>query len=290
MRPFVMLIALAVLAAAPAHADEWSKTWTVKGVPALNLDADDARVEIRSWDRNEVSVRILTEKSVGVGERNDLRVSEKQNGDAVSVSVRRKHRTIRFVFQWRETTIEVRVPRHARLDVRTGDGVCDIAGVEGDVSLESGDGAIHAEDVNGHIRFHTSDGAIIGKGLAGELVAGTSDGRIEVFGTFAGLDLRTSDGRIVAGAGPGSEVRAPWDIRTQDGRISLRIPEGLAATLDARTEDGHVSMRTDATARGEVDSRAVRLDLNGGGNTIRVRSGDGSIRIERYQDGTGDGD
>ena len=42
-------------------------------------------------------------------------------------------------------------------------------------------------------------------------------------------------------------------------------------------------MRTDATARGEVGSQAVRLDLNGGGNTIRVRSGDGSIRIERYR-------
>lgn len=282
MRPIVMLLAIAVIAAAPAHAGEWQRSWTVHGVPAFTLDVDDARVEIRGWDRDEISVKIESDRSVGIETGKDLRVTARQNGDAVSVRIERPHVRFMIGVQWRETRIEVRVPRQSRLDVHTGDGACEIDGVRGDVSLESGDGSINAEDVSGHMRFHTSDGAIRGHGLEGDLVAETSDGRIEVFGTFGRLELSSSDGRIVAGAGPGSRVEGPWDLHTGDGRITLRIPDALAATLDARTGDGRVTLRSNEPLRGEVGSRMARVDLKGGGESIRLRSGDGSIRVECY--------
>ncbi len=286
-RSWLFVIPAALLAAVPAHAGEWQKTYTVTGVPALSLDADDSAVEIQGWDRNEISVKVHADRSVGVDTDDDLRVVESQNGNAVSIRLERRHHLFQVRLGWHDigwhdNRVEIRVPKHSRLDVRTGDGSCDATGIEGDIALETGDGAIHAEDLSGHLRFDTADGRIRGSGLGGDLLAQTSDGRIEVYGWFTRLDLHTSDGAIIAGAGPESVVEEGWALRTSDGRIRLRISERLAAHVDAATDDGSIRLNGEAPFEGRIDTHHVRLDLNGGGPTIRLRSGDGSIHIERY--------
>jgi Toastrack DUF4097 len=278
------VVVATLLGVSPALAGEWQHTYAVSGVPSFSLDADDAGVQVSGWDRNEISVRIVSDHRIGTGER--LRVTDSQNGNEVSVRLTRPHHLFHIEIQWRETKVEVKVPRHAHLDIRTGDGSCDVDGIEGAVAVESGDGAIRAEDVTGRMRFDTADGRIRGSGLRGELDARTSDGRIEVYGTFSRLDLSTSDGAIVAGAGPGSKVGDGWRLQTSDGPITLRIPADLAARLEAHTDDGRVHVPSDLEQRGEIESHYAHLDLNGGGGSIRLRTGDGSIRIERDRAGS----
>jgi hypothetical protein len=41
-------------------------------------------------------------------------------------------------------------------------------------------------------------------------------------------------------------------------------------------------MHFEDAVRREIERRSARVDLNGGGPPIHVRSGDGSIRIERF--------
>lgn len=277
MRLFAMLTIVAIAVVSPARAEEWQKTYAVEGEPALTLDADDARVEIRAWDRREVSVRILTEKSVGVGPDADLRVSEEQRGDAISVRVWRPQRRIRLVFQWRETTVEVRAPRNARLDVQTGDGSCDLSGIDGDIRIASGDGAIETDTSGGRMRLETQDGRIIVRRAHGMLSAHTGDGRIEADGVFSGLDLSSSDGSITAEVAPGSAVVEDWRLRTSDGRIRLLLPRAFDADIEARTNDGRI--RLEVPAQGTVERRHASVRLGTGGNSVLLRSGDGSILV-----------
>jgi DUF4097 and DUF4098 domain-containing protein YvlB len=278
----VVLVALA--AAAPASAEEWQKTYTVKETPAVSIGADDASVEIRSWKRNEVSVRVVSDRGISLSSGNgDLLITENQSGNAISVALRERRAAFRIQLRWKETRVEVRVPERARLDIRTEDGSIDAANVEGDCMLHTGDGSIRAEGLSGHMQLETADGSIRGSGLAGDVLARSGDGRIEVYGTFRRLELMTSDGTIVAGAGPESAPgKEGWRIRTGDGTITLRFPAKLAVSLDARTDDGRIRMHFEDAVRREIERRSARVDLNGGGPPIHVRSGDGSIRIERF--------
>ena len=102
---------------------------------------------------------------------------------------------------------------------------------------------------------------------------------MNVRGRFDALDLRTGDGGIEAAAEPGSKVEAPWSLRSGDGSITLRLPEGLGAELDAHTGDGGIVLDKPVTVTGTISENTVRGKLGPGGLPLRIHTGDGSIRL-----------
>ena len=40
--------------AAPARAEEWSKTYTLTGKPDLRVDTSDANIHVSTWDQNTI--------------------------------------------------------------------------------------------------------------------------------------------------------------------------------------------------------------------------------------------
>jgi DUF4097 and DUF4098 domain-containing protein YvlB len=135
--------------------------------------------------------------------------------------------------------------------------------------------------VRGEMRLSTGDGNIDASGLDGRFVASTGDGHLKIDGRFDLLDLRTGDGNVDARAAAGSKMAGSWTVRTGDGNVVLRLPEGFQADLDAHTGDGHISMDFPVTVTGSVGRSSLRGKMNGGGSTLTVRTGDGSIRLER---------
>ena len=47
--------------AAPAHADEWTKTYTISGHADLHLTTDDGDVIITSADQKQIDARVVTQ-------------------------------------------------------------------------------------------------------------------------------------------------------------------------------------------------------------------------------------
>jgi len=85
-----------------------------------------------------------------------------------------------------------------------------------------------------------------------------------------------------------------WDITTSDGSVVLTLPGLFNAELDAETSDG--SVRTNHPLldddRGESREgegrderrerrRTLRSKMGDGGKILKIRSGDGTIRIDR---------
>jgi hypothetical protein len=77
-----------------------------------------------------------------------------------------------------------------------------------------------------------------------------------------------------------------WEVRTGDGTVVVTLPSEFSAELDVESADGTVrtshpglKAESDAGAR-EERRRALRATMGHGGRTLRVRTGDGSIRIE----------
>ena len=83
-----------------------------------------------------------------------------------------------------------------------------------------------------------------------------------------------------------------WDISTGDGSVTMYLPPDFGAELDARTSDGGIrnELRVASQAEAEDSSarrhdsdensrRAVRGRIGGGGKLLKIRTGDGSIRL-----------
>jgi hypothetical protein len=117
------------------------------------------------------------------------------------------------------------------------------------------------------------------EGLDGSLTGATSDGRLEVRGRFDDLELESSDGHLRVEIEPGSKLASEWSISTHDGGLDLTLPPRLSTTLDARVRDGHLNLDLPSSRLRERSLHDVRIDLNGGGPILRVRAGDGSVRI-----------
>ena len=280
MRLTAPLFTLALVAAlaAPALADEWSRSFPVTAHPGLRVDTNDGRVTLTTWDRPEIVVHVTT-RGWHIGDHFDVS-AEQRDGEVFVQGRSRPSFGIGFGVYWAQ--IDISLPRQADVDIRTGDGSVDLGPLEGHVKVWTGDGHIVARDLKGDLVLHTGDGGIDALDLDGRLDAASGDGHIAVRGRFESLNLESGDGRIVAEAMDGSALRSAWTLHTGDGGLTLRVPTGLKANLEASTGDGSISVdmpvQIEAVYR---PSRYLHGTLNGGGPLLRLHSGDGSIRLER---------
>jgi DUF4097 and DUF4098 domain-containing protein YvlB len=278
LRELLIASTFTVIAAAPAAADEWVRTFSVTGHPTLVLRTDDADVHVATGPGRAVELKVTT---VGwkIGPHG-IHADARQLGDRVECEVHEPPVQFHFGITRRSVRIDVTLPHEADLDVASSDGRVTLAPVTGSVRVRTSDGDIEAVGLRGDLYLRTSDGAIHARDLDGMLEAHSSDGAIQVGGRFDRLDLSTSDGAIEANAGGGSRIQTAWTLRSSDGGLTLRVPADLRADLDLRTEDGGIHLDLPVEVTGEIGRHALRARLNGGGPLVQMRATDGSIRVE----------
>jgi hypothetical protein len=259
------------------------KRFTVRGVPEVKLTTFDGAIELRVSDRDEVVVEI--EKRAATKEAVDaLEVTATQDGNRIQVEVKQPRSESFAQMGFNESAsarLIVAVPRQANIAARTGDGSIRLDGLTGQLELRSGDGSIRVADASGDLRLHTGDGSITVERAEGTLDLDTGDGGVNVSGKFGAVKMHTGDGSIVYRAEAGSVMSDAWDITTGDGGITLYLPAGFSAELDARTGDGSIANDLDiAGAEQSADERrSLRGRLGSGGKSLRLRTGDGAIRV-----------
>ena len=74
-------------------------------------------------------------------------------------------------------------------------------------------------------------------------------------------------------------VRGDVNVQTGSGSVSLSLPPDAAYSLDAQTGSGSITTSQPLTVQGRVRRNHVTGTVRGGGNTVRVRTGSGSIAI-----------
>jgi hypothetical protein len=249
-------------AALPALADDWSKTYTLTGKPDLRVDTSDANIHVSTWDQNTIEAKVTTMR-YKIGD-DGIRIEEHQTGDVVEIDVHYPH-SHGVTIDWGQhrVDIDIHMPREGRVDLHTGDGKIELGNFKGEMQLHSGDGSQEIDGVEGKLR------------------AVTGDGHIRADGRFDELDLKTGDGRVEARAAAGSALASNWRLESGDGTVTLEVPENLAADVDLHTGDGHIDLDVPITTEGKIREGEVRGKLNGGGNLLVIRTGDGSIRLRK---------
>jgi DUF4097 and DUF4098 domain-containing protein YvlB len=257
----LFVVAVALLAVPFARADEWSKTYTISDKPDLRVETSDANLRVDTWDKKTIEVHV-TSSRYKIGE-DGIRIFEHQTGDSVQLELRYPHHVFSIQIGSSRVDVEVHMPREGRVNLHTGDGFIELANFKGDMDLESGDGHQEVNSVDGKLR------------------AKTGDGHIRATGRFDSLDLNTGDGRIEARVLQGSTMTTGWTIHTGDGNVSLQLPANFAADVDLHTSDGRIEVEMPVTVEGRMGGKDIRGKMNGGGNLLTVRTGDGSIDIEK---------
>jgi DUF4097 and DUF4098 domain-containing protein YvlB len=279
----VCLTGCAVTLDSQSEISREEKRFAVSGAPDVRVTTFDGSIQIQSWDRPEVLVEI--EKRGPTREAVDaLEVRSEQQGAVVEVEVKKPRRETFGGIGFHRTALArliVTVPRRTDVRAKSGDGSIRIDGVSGRIDLHTGDGSIRANDVSGELTLNTGDGSVTVDRAEGRLSLETGDGGVNVAGKLTRLRLHTGDGSIVYRALPGSIMADDWEITTGDGGVSLYLPQDFDADVDAHTGDG--TIRNDLSivtaAGGEVNRHTVRGKLGAGGKLLRIRTGDGSIRL-----------
>jgi hypothetical protein len=287
----------AAIFAPRAHAEEWTKSYPISGRAQVRVDTNDGAVRVMTSDAKEVAFRVLYD---GYTLNKNLHIDSRQNGDSVEVNARVSgHWGFAFGVNHRNISIEVRMPKDADLQVDTGDGSVETQPLSGRVKIHTGDGSVRAQAVNGSVDIDTGDGSISLDGAKGEIrlrsgdghidardldgrVDATSgDGHIKIEGRLDALNVKTGDGGIDARLQPGSKIASSWSIRTGDGSVDIVLPADLQANIDASTNDGHISLGIPVTVEGTFSSSQIHGKMNGGGQSLTIHTGDGSIRLSK---------
>ncbi len=270
-------LAFALLVAAPAvHADQWSKTFRVTGVPQLTLQVDNGQVNVSRGATNEVTVSVTT---TGWKIPADVRVIPSQQGNDVEVQVRQTQHWFRFSHG--TTSVSVTLPATANLDLSTGNGDVTLDSLRGSLRAATGNGTIHATDLGGHLVLHTGNGGIEASGLDGSLRARTGNGGVRVSGRFDALELDSGRGQVHVTALSGSKMASDWSIGTGVGPVTVTLPADISAELSASTGVGHIAARFPVTVSGSLTGSSVRGRLGAGGPLLRIHTGVGDVNIER---------
>jgi len=250
----VLLLGGQVAALAERFTERLERTLAVDPTVELSLENTNGGVRVEIWDRS--SIEIVAEKSVQV--RGAATAQEALDKVQIEISESAGRVEIETVypsasegfFDWlfgrsdnASVSYELRIPKGARLQIRT---------------------------VNGSVSTHGSEGV---------QVLRSTNGRIEVAGAASRVEARTTNGSIDVALSSGAEA-PEIDLGTTNGGIRLHLPSDVRASLEARTVNGRVSTELPLTLDGSASRKRLEAQLNGGGaGRIVLRTTNGSIRI-----------
>ena len=268
-----------------------TKQFKVTGVPEVDVETFDGSIEIHSWDRPEVEVEI-EKRAMEQTLVDEMKVVAEQSGNKIVVKVSRPSRTdsqgIQIGVHFSPSArLRVALPRQSQLTAKSSDGSINIEDVTGRIMLTTEDGSVRAVRLAGDVTIRSGDGAIRLDAIEGRLDVETGDGSISGEAKPTSLRAHTDDGSIRIEVQRESKMDTDWDVETSDGTVTLTLPSDFNGLIDAESRDGsvranHPSIKDeqrDGESRDER-RRTLKATLGSGGKLLRVRTGDGSIRIE----------
>jgi DUF4097 and DUF4098 domain-containing protein YvlB len=239
--------------------EEIARSFAVSGTPKLVVDAFNGPIQIDRGGSGKIDCTVVRRASGA--DQAEAKANLKNVSVAMSEDAGTVHVTVRRAgLAWDAgASVRVHVPEGTTISLRNENGPINVRGIEGPVDARATNGTIRIEDATGAVTLHTTNGRIACDAADAVVSAGATNGPIEFHGTLA--------------AGQSA-------FETINGRVTLKLPEGLAFHLDARTSNGKVA--TDFDVDGERDRKGKRLVGRVGHDpkvNLKVRTTNGNIRI-----------
>jgi len=192
--------------------------------------------------------------------------------------------------------LDVRVPRHARVWVRSASGAIDVQALQGEVDVVSVGGSIRvtgsmrvvtAESIDGDIeiigpmplvRVKTGGGRILLRQPSGDVMGSTVTGAIIVTeAEVRGARLETVSGPVSYGGT--IDGHGTLNIQTHSGDVELQLPTLLGAEFDLESTSGMATVALPAKSSQPRKGKTLFFANAGGGAQVVVRSFKGHISV-----------
>ena len=249
----IALALTALLAALPALAgseETFEKAFSLEGVTRVSVENVNGRIDAFAWDKPYLKVTAV-KTARGSNAEETLRLTEirvKKIGDRieiVTISPRRRRLFgfLDFAFGERQARVDYTVSMPPGTDARfeTTNGKVEATGFVGNLDAEAVNGSIELKDAEGPVRATTVNGSL----------------RVAFKGNLKTSHLETVNGSVDVSFDRKSSVR--YDLETVNGRIEGDF---------------------DIAVEGKFGPKEARGSYNGGGETLRVETVNGSIRLK----------
>lgn len=170
---------------------------------------------------------------------------------------------------------EIEAPANAFLTASSGSGSVNDDGIGADAKLSTGSGSIHATGLQGGFSLDTGSGSIYAEQTGtGDVRAQTGSGSIELRNLHGALTAHTGSGSIKASGTPDG----PWRLETGSGGVEMWSNDA-PMTLDASTGSGGIHCDREITVQSSWGKHHLVGKIGGGGPTVRIETGSGSITV-----------
>jgi DUF4097 and DUF4098 domain-containing protein YvlB len=240
----------------------FDRTLNVNGPVDLSVRTGSGDIQIRTGSNDSVQVigRISASQSRDNPENPADRVRRieatppiVQNGNVITIGDTRGDDLYRNV----GISYELVVPANTQLSASTGSGDQSIGSLNGAINARTGSGDIRIDRTGGSLQARTGSGNIRVASVGGAIQAQTGSGNVDVT----------------------QITRADVSVQTGSGDVILNLPGDAAYTLDASTGSGSINTSQPITMQGRIRRNHIQGTVRGGGNSVRVRTGSGSIDI-----------
>jgi DUF4097 and DUF4098 domain-containing protein YvlB len=304
----VLSFGLLLVAGTAAAESRMEKTLKLDPGGEFSIKTDMGRVTVTGRSASGVHIVVTARRDLD----DLLRFDYEEGSRRASVTARKRHELSGlFGDNNARISFEIELPAQTAVTVHTSGGAISLSGTRsaarlqtsgggidvrdlvGDLEAETSGGSIHVRDVKGKSRVETSGGGIEAISLDGPLHAETSGGSIEtdrVTGDMSlhtsggGIHIREAGGRVEAETSGGS-VEASFtrgnarggSLESSGGGIVVAVDPSVGLSIDAHGNS--VSTDLPLTVRGEVSRSSLRGTLGHGGESLRLRTSGGSVRI-----------
>lgn len=266
------------------------KSFKVTPGQFLNVKTDVGDVIVKSWDRDEVLVKIYGD---GDAERR-MEFSFNQDENGVFIIGEKEGGRLFSWFSNIDLKYDIVVPMKFDLSIKTSGGDLVAKNIEGKSSLRTSGGDIYTKNFAGDIEAATSGGDISLFGLIGNAVVSTSGGDIEADAengkinakTSGGdIKLKSSDGEVYAKTSGGdiflnySGINFGINLYTSGGDIDVKLPSVIDADVDIKTSGGDLVSNFSQNRMTKITKSQLIGKFNKGGQKIICKTSGGDITL-----------
>ncbi|MEO8726549.1 MAG: DUF4097 family beta strand repeat-containing protein [Acidobacteriaceae bacterium] len=302
-RATVAGLLLLVAQCALAAEGTFNRTLTVSGASDVEITSGSGDITVRSGDNSKVIITGHVKSSNNWGlfssggdpqEKVDRIVKNppiEQSGSWIRIGKIQDESLRNGV----SISYDVVVPKETRLRTTTGSGEVRIDDIAGATNARSGSGSLRLHNIGADLDANTGSGEIEATGVSGIARAQTGSGDVQIELTGSGavrahtgsgeVTIRGAKGPLDASTGSGDvraegSVASSWSIHTGSGEVRIVVPHDAKFTLQARSSSGSVHSDLPISVNGSMERHALRGTVNGGGPTLDVSTGSGSISIQ----------
>jgi hypothetical protein len=150
--------------------------------------------------------------------------------------------------------LDVRVPRGARVWVKSGSARVELTNVGGEVEVSTITGPVQLEGSPRVTTLETIDGDVTIRGAATVIRIRTGAGAVRVTGARGDLSVSTVQGPVIIDSDQLLSAR----IESVSGRVEVRSGVAIDGLLDVQTHDGNVQLILPVTIDARFDLSTVK--------------------------------